>query len=54
MGGFKKGDRVSFVHEGAGHRIYGVVDHVDGDSIFVIADSRTYEVSADFDDIRAE
>ncbi len=48
------GQNVSFVHEGAGYRKYGVILAIDGDDITVQVGDRIYHVSAMFDEVEAE
>lgn len=48
----KVGSNVSFVHEGAGYRVFGVVVATDGDSVTIDVDGRHYEVSIDLDSVK--
>lgn len=48
---FEVGAKVSFVHEGAGFRIFGIVTAIDGDSVTIDVDGRQYEASLELDSI---
>lgn len=48
-----KGQRVKFIHEGAGPHVYGVVVSVDGDAVVVDVDGREYDLDVRLDNVES-
>ncbi len=51
---YRVGQKVSFIHEGAGFRLYGVVTKIEDDTLFVDVSGREYEVYEPLDEVESE